>query len=599
MKKIIIKKSLLSSVLIVITVFTGFVMTVFQFQSCNANSKDSSGATQTEKMIYLYTLNGSETQASYDEAMAVACIQGIVNREGPRLYVLSKTYTRPVYWLNKFANPGGWMEGKERVDVKSFEELYTLTKDKLKGAIIWDPAVPATLNLATTLAGLEDGIVLSPEWADSYLKSWNLPVIKDFRGMFTGAETGSAKNDAYRWAIREYITSGKCNPHWLCLYEDSYMSRSHGEVRYVTTRDWAVYNRAFVYDLSPWGDETPLDDSGQVLGTDIQTYKLMLEAVLNRTHGTQMTEIAGFFSFAKYSNIAGYPSKHDPVPTEWETVYLISPYNCYQNTVADNCYNQSVHSQAPDKVLTQGRPQLREPKAGKTYLCILMADYDSATPLYDFIPNNWDNASRGKIPLLWGINPNLYETYPDIIQHLYRTKTANDFFAADASAAGYMNPNRIDKSHLPLFISHNKKFYEKLDMSLSPMVLDWDEPTDVVKDAFTQFSPDGFATIVIDFHNTGGKLPQPHVWKGMPVMELINNACNFSNATETAGLMSSVISNPQGTKPAYHFFRIVWTNPQNIIDAIDKLKQLRPELDIEVADPYNFFHFSNLRIINV
>ena len=58
-----------------------------------------------------------------------------------------------------------------------------------------------------------------------------------------------------------------------------------------------VYNRAFVYDLSPWGDEAPLDDQGQVLGTDLQTYKLMLDANMKQTKGEQMTEVTGFFSF--------------------------------------------------------------------------------------------------------------------------------------------------------------------------------------------------------------------------------------------------------------------------------------------------------------
>ena len=49
-----------------------------------------------------------------------------------------------------------------------------------------------------------------------------------------------------------------------------------------------------------------------------------------------------------------------------------------------------------------------------------MADYDSATPLYQFLPNHWDDPNRGKIPLAWGINPNLIETYPDVVSYLYR-----------------------------------------------------------------------------------------------------------------------------------------------------------------------------------
>ncbi|GGH03695.1 hypothetical protein GCM10007415_44880 [Parapedobacter pyrenivorans] len=541
--------------------------------------------------LYTYTLSGDNTADAYDEAVMVACIQGILNRNTTQLYLLSDTYERPAYWLDTLSASGKWLENKEHTAIATLEELMALAGDQVKGAIIWDPDVPASLNVATTLAGLEDGIVVSPGQADLYLDRWELPIIKDFRGMFTGQETGSKKNDAYRWAIREFLETGRCDPHWLCLYEDAYMTREKGDINYVVTRDWPVRNQSFVYDLSPWGDEAPLDDPDQRLGTDLETYKLMLEAVMKLTKGKQMTEVAGFFSFPKYSNIPGYESKHDPVPTEWETVHLISPYNCYQNTVAHLCFNQSIHAQAAVGELQQGRPELKDPEGGKTYLCFLMADYDSATPLYDFLPKHWNDSARGEIPLAWGINPNLIETYPDVIQYFYDTKSPNDFFTADASAAGYMNPNRIGSAHLPLFIDHNKRFYQRLDMSLSPMVLDWDEPTAAVKDAFTQFSGDGFSTIVIDFHNAGGKLPKPHVWKEMPVMELINSACNFSTPQQTANELSLEIPAPRdGAKPAFYFFRIVWTSPSQVIAALEELRKLRPELDIEVVDPYNFFH---------
>lgn len=561
--------------------------------ACHAKAKVCLGVPilrDIDNVMYVYTVKEGEKKIHYDETIAVACIQGIMNREKPLLYIRSDSFKRPDYWLEKFSSEG-WLERKEQISISTLDQLVKIAGQKLKGIIIWDPAVPATINLATTLAGLEDGVVLSQEMVDIYQKKWSLPVIWDFRGQFTGEETGSKKNDAYRWAIREYIETGRCNSHWLCLYEDAFMTREKGNVSYVVTRDWAVYNRAFIYDLSPWGDETPLDDPEQVLGTDLETYKLLLEANMKQTEGKQMTEVAGFFSFAKYSNISGYESNHDPVPTEWETVYLISPYNCYQNTVAHNCYNQSIHSQAPVENMKQGRPKLHKPQDGKTYICILMADYDSSTPLYDFMPKHWDDKTRGSIPLLWGINPSLSETYPDIMQYLYSTKSDNDFFAADASAAGYMNPNRIDTAFLPLFIDHSKMFYQQWDMSLSPMVLDWDEPSKEVKDAFLQFSPDGFATIVIDFHNKGGKLPQPHVWKGMPVLELINDACNFSSVNQSANQMSARIGASEDETSKYYFFRIVWTSPNQVISIVDRLKEIRPELDIEVVDPYNFFNF--------
>ena len=555
----------------------------------------------SEQALYVYELDAKGTAASYDEAMAVACLQGIVNRDKPRLYVLSSVNARPRYWLDILTSPlppfkgglrsceGNWLANRKRVAIAGLDALVKLAGDGLKGAVIWDPEVPATINVATTIAGVKSGVVLSPELAGQCLPKWNLPVIEDLRGRFSGAESGSKKNDAYRWAIREYLAKGLCSSHLLCLFEDAGTSRTAGSIGYVVTRDWAVRNRAFVFDLSPWGDEIPKDDPNQPLGTDLETYRMILSETLKQSAGKQMTEMTGFFAFWKYSNVEGHASKHEPVPTEWETVYLISPYNCYQNTISSDCYNQSLHSQAPFMRLKQRRPEPMDLARDKTYVCILMADYDSATPLYDFLPKLWEDPNRGKIPLAWGINPNLIETYPDIITHFYKTATGKDHFTSDASAAGYFNPNRVDPRYLPLFVKHNKRFFRDTDMTIAPMVLDWDEPTPAVKDAFAKFAHDGYATIIMDLHGNGGKTPKPQVWKGMPVMELINNTCNFASPKQTSDAMYEAIMDRGNTKPGFYFFRIVWTPPSAILDSLSVFRKEHPEIDIQVVDPYNFF----------
>ena len=528
---------------------------------------------------------------TYDESMVAACLQGIINRDGPIVYEYQgRGKKRPQYWFNIMTKDGRWLSGRKVINLRCIEALYVLAKDKINGVVVWDTDVPASLNVATTIAGVEDLVVFSPEYADENLKSWGLQITKDLRGMFTGSETGSKKNDAYRWAIREYLSKGYCSDHFLCLYEDPFLTRSKGDVGYVVTRDWAVKNRSFVFDLSPWGDEAPLDDPGQTLGTDLETYKMILEEMLKQTAGNKMTEMAGFFSFEKYSNYGSHQSSHDPVPTEWETVFLISPYNCYQNTVANNCFNQSFHSQAPFVPQKQNRPNdTLKLEDGKTYICILMADYDSGTPLYEFLPDYWKDPKRGDMPFLWGIDPNLVETYPDVVSYFYETQSENDYFGADASAAGYMNPNRIKEEYLPLFVEHNKKFYEQLDMTISPMVLDWDKPTSKVKDAFAKFSHDGYATIVMDLHNTGGSSPFPQVWKGMPVTNLFNVVGQIGDPGDAADAMSSVIPNDTFKSTSFNIFRIVWSSPSKVIEAIDILKNNRTDLDIKVVDPYNFF----------
>ncbi len=542
-----------------------------------------------EGVAYSYTLRHDGTPQSYDEAMAATTLQGVINRNAPRLYLFSRKDGQPKHWLNLLSQQGRWLSGKRIEPLADLGALVKLAGDGLRGAVIWDPAVPASVNVATTVAGVEDAVVLSPEMAAKYLGPWNLRVVKDLRGQFIGAESGSKKNDAYRWAVREYLARGRCSAHLFCLYEDAFSTRAGGDLSYVVTRDWAVKSRAFVFDLSPWGDEIPGDDPSQRRGTDLETYRMILSEMLKASAGKQMTELAGFFAFAKYSNVPGHSSAHDPVPTEWETVWLISPYNCYQNTVAGDCYNQSLHSQAPRKPLVQRRPGPAPKLANKTYVAILMADYDSATPLYSFMPKHWSDPNRGKLPLAWGINPNLIETYPDLFAYLYETATPNDHFTADASAAGYMNPNRVRKEHLPLFVEHNKRFFREADMTIAPMVLDWDEPSAAVKDAFCQFAPDGFATIVMDLHATGGKAPQPHVWKGMAVTNLINDACNFAGPQQTAEVLYAQLKGRPKDAPGFYFFRIVWVGPSEILKTLDSLRAKHPDVECEIVDPYTFF----------
>jgi hypothetical protein len=546
-------------------------------------------ADEATKPLHAFTLAHDGTTASYDEAMAVASIQGIINRSAPEIYVFSRKNTRPQYWLDLLSKDGRWLQGRTLLPHADLTALIQLGGDRIKGVVIWDDAVPASVNVATTIAGVLDAVVLSPELAALHLPQWKLPVIKDLRGLFTGAETGSRKNDAYRWAIREYLAKGLCSSKLVCLFEDSFNARATGGIGYVVTRDWAVKNRAFVYDLSPWGDEKPGDDPDQRMGLDLETYQMMLAEIARQSAGHHMTEISGFFNFFKYSNVPGHASKHEPVPTEWESVWLMSPFNCFQNTVASDCFNQSLHSQAPRQPLAQQRAAKPVTLENKTCICILMADYDSATTVYEFLPNHWHNADRGKVPLAWGLNPNLLDTYPDLIAYFYSTMTPADTFTSDASAAGYMNPNRVKPEHLPMFVQHNQRYFREAAMTIAPMVLDWDQPSPAVKDAFQQFAPDGYATIVDDMHRTGGKLPDPHVWKGMPVIELMNDTCNFANPTQGAAAMSSAIKNRGDKQPGFHLFRFVWTNPSNIIATLDTLRQQRPELNIEVLDPHTFF----------
>src|SRR4029077_4578230 len=100
---------------------------------------------------------------------------------------------------------------------------------------------------------------------------------------------------------------------------------------------------------------------------------------------------------------------------------------------------------------------------------------------------------------------------------------------------------RIRKEYLPLFERHNQAFFREADMSIAPMVLDRDQPSPDVKDAFQQFAPAGYATIVADVLGGRGVYPEPQVWRGMPVLELFNDTCNSKDSSQIADVIASVI----------------------------------------------------------
>lgn len=540
------------------------------------------------------SLPQSSGKTRYDDVLALACLQGILNRESPwRFYVKADNISSQ--WQETMQKEGYWLENVEFETLTGFTEMMALGKDYVKAVIIWDESVPSSVNAATTAAGVEDGIPMTWECYERYRTCFNENIkIIDLRGKFDGSVTGSPKNDAYRWAIDEYLDQGLCSKDYICSYFDAWNMRLNGDWAYLCQRDWAVYNRAFVYDLSVWPDEAPYDDPNQPVGADYETYVMILERMLELTKDSAPYEVTGFFSFSKYSQSGNNTqSIHDPVATEWETVHLITPYNAYQNTAVEWCWNQSFHSQYTGaQQLTNNRPEeelVLEPWT--TYLCFFMGDYDSAYPLYKMLPAYWADEARGELPLAWAINPNLMDAYPDIIEYYYNTATENDYFVSDAGAAGYFNPSRVADELWPNLLEHNKTYFQRADLSIAPMILDRDRLSDQSLQMFTQFAPDGLATIIIPYGSGGSQAPNL-LYNETPATQMYNNFVTNDVDAAVQALKAGVNDSRQRVEysSAIALFRCVWTTPSYICEVVDAYKAAYPYENVVVVDIYNYFN---------
>ena len=85
------------------------------------------------QILSTYTLSHDGSRQSYDEAMAAATLQGLINRDAPRLYLLSRKDDRPRAWLNTFSQPGGWLGGKTLEPLSDLGALVKLAGKELAG----------------------------------------------------------------------------------------------------------------------------------------------------------------------------------------------------------------------------------------------------------------------------------------------------------------------------------------------------------------------------------------------------------------------------------------------------------------------------------
>lgn len=296
-----------------------------------------------------YTLNfndndPAEVRKAWDHAHTVATLQGIVNRKMPRLYVLfveNEGINIDRYWWEKYRKPGEWLNGRDSIVYATILDLVNAHRSDIKGAVVYDPAVAATSNVASAVAGAEDVIAIRYDTSPTSLYSKlvlngpKLPVKvwllnKDGSSLFTGKGTipgtsrsssKSAKNDAYIWFLEKYMKTGKSNTKYGAYYIDQHWlekpTATHRNHHTLSNHDFFVSRSGFFFDLSPWGDEPATDDPHQNVGNDLATLKELLLTAYQQNNG-EMCYIGGFPPWIyKYTKHAG--GSHGDVATEWDS----------------------------------------------------------------------------------------------------------------------------------------------------------------------------------------------------------------------------------------------------------------------------------------
>jgi hypothetical protein len=314
-----------------------------------------------------------------DEVTLLATLEGLVNRVQPRIYLLSTQGEGKTFWIDRII--------AAKTPVSTTLNLVAKYAAEIKGVVIVDPAQVDTVNLATTIAGIESAIVASPALGTQLqAPPYNLPVIADLR-----TNHFASNLEVYQYALDHYASLASRR-----LIVGITGHNASGP------RDLAVATAAVVLWLDP---TVPAELSLlQKFFSRMETNSPYLGWWTNEGAGVTAASKAGLPTFA-----------------------------------GDYSYNLSVLSGTP-RAIRVPAPPLPPVLANKIYVSIFMSDGDNLQINQHALPMKWQDPNRGKVPIAWTVDAALVDVAPVILDYLWSTASPNDVLVSGPSGLGYTYP---------------------------------------------------------------------------------------------------------------------------------------------------------------
>lgn len=338
---------------------------------------------------------------SADDRVLLSTLQGVTSRRRPQIYLSGVFEEGRDTWLREVGVP--------HTTVSGLDSLVRKYRGDFAGAIVPDPALPATRNVATTLAGLRGAVVASAATAARL----GLPVLDDLRGRFSGSHA------AYAWAARNLWPD--CTHRMLVALDPAKNLEN--------LRDYAVANRAFVL----WADPTRTQE------TDLLR-SLMDDMPVNSPY------------------LGWWPNDQETAGTE-----LASRYGLYV-AATDYVDNLTVFAGTPREHFTQravAAPALRN----RIHVTFTLTEGDNLQYNQHHMRKLWADPQRGRTPLNWSVSPLAVDVAPAFLAYYQRTATRNDLLVAGPSGLGYAYPDAWPRERLSDFTRQTGDYLERAGLS--------------------------------------------------------------------------------------------------------------------------------------
>jgi hypothetical protein len=374
-------------------------------------------AFQTPQELMVYDIRGASTETK----ISVTTFVGLINRPQPRVYLFVND--DDVFWLNTVFNTV-----PHTISASSNDAVLDALLDSydrcMQGMVIYNPALPDTINIATTIAGQHEVLVVSSTQAQRLQTTRQYKVLEDLRTYHW-----RSRSQAYDWARQHLLSESSSR-----LVAGLDPTNASG------LRSFLTATRTFVYwldarDIVPDPTNSLRTERGlmkQILGSFPQG-AIHLGWFKNESSGVSLTSEAGIPVLASdhFFNLEVWTSLQQiPIPKP--------------------------------KLIPPTIPQI---DSSKVYVSFTISDGDNIQFSQHHMRRLWNDPARGSIPIGWTISPMLGQDMPALAAYYMNSASPNDELVAGPSGAGYMFPSQWPSERLPTFLQQTGQLMQRMDIS--------------------------------------------------------------------------------------------------------------------------------------
>jgi GxGYxYP putative glycoside hydrolase C-terminal domain/GxGYxYP_N second domain/GxGYxYP third domain/GxGYxYP_N 1st domain len=365
------------------------------------------------------------------EELSLACLQGLVNRKQPQIYLVFDRYDE--LWLE-------WLLARGDVDAVRWvgtEELYRQYSPYVKGLVVTDPNLPGSVNVATMLCSLTGWLPIAPDSAA--FANWK--VAMDLRGRW------KKDIEAYRWF---YSTYGSQLSDRLCAYLDP---------KSYELRDYFVeFKVPLIWVSKP--EDVPYRPTASPTEEKQFASELFLKLPPNIPCLGWPGHVAGGEGIGEGPGVQ--------MASEYAKFEVCTGYDGHGRAVSNLSVHSGTFAEFSQKECSP------PPLKNRVYFTYTRTDGDGMNFWRQVYHRLWGQPDRGLVPVGWQLGPTGYDLCPDIIDYYYRHASQNDVFVNALTGIGYIRETHYAQK-LPeserekvwnQYIEISSRYFKLLDLSL-------------------------------------------------------------------------------------------------------------------------------------